>query len=66
MANPHVHVLNIPLAISAQTVEVNLPELRGMSPKLSGPVPGIYSGKIGGKTASATARRCPGRQYRVV
>jgi phosphate transport system substrate-binding protein len=45
MANPHI--LNIPLAISAQTVEANLPELRGSTLKLSGLVlVGIYSGKI--------------------
>ena len=45
MANPHI--LNIPLAISAQTVDANLPELRGATLKLSGPVlVGIYSGKI--------------------
>ena len=45
MANPHI--LNIPLAISAQTVVANLPELRGATLKLSGPVlAGIYAGKI--------------------
>jgi len=45
MANPHI--LNIPLAISAQTIDANLPELRGKPLKLSGPVlAGIYSGKI--------------------
>jgi phosphate transport system substrate-binding protein len=45
MANPHI--LNIPLAISAQTVDANLPELRGRSLKLSGPVlADIYSAKI--------------------
>lgn len=45
MANPRI--LNIPLAISAQTVEANIPELRGSALKLSGPVlVGIYSGKI--------------------
>jgi phosphate transport system substrate-binding protein len=45
MANPHI--LNIPLAISAQTVDANLPELRGSVLKLSGPVlADIYSGKI--------------------
>jgi phosphate transport system substrate-binding protein len=45
MANPNI--LNIPLAISAQLVVVNLPELRGATLKLSGPVlAGIYSGKI--------------------
>jgi phosphate transport system substrate-binding protein len=45
MQNPHL--LNIPLAISAQTVEANLPELREATLKLSGPVlAGIYTGKI--------------------
>jgi phosphate transport system substrate-binding protein len=45
MANPHI--LNIPLAISAQTVEADIPELRGTTLKLSGPVlAGIYSGTI--------------------
>jgi phosphate transport system substrate-binding protein len=45
MANPQI--LNIPLAISAQTVDANLPELHGSPLKLSGPVlAGIYSGKI--------------------
>ena len=45
MANPQI--LNIPIAISAQTVQVNLPELRGRGLKLSGPVlAGIYSGSI--------------------
>ena len=44
-ANPHI--LNIPLCISAQTVDANLPELRGATLKLSGPVlADIYSGKI--------------------
>ena len=45
MANPQI--LNIPLAISAQTVEVNLPELRQSTLKLSGPVLAeIYSGSV--------------------
>ncbi len=45
MANPQI--LNIPLAISAQTVVANLPELRGGTLKLSGPVLAlIYSGKV--------------------
>jgi phosphate transport system substrate-binding protein len=45
MANPTI--VNIPLAISAQIVVANLPELRGTPVKLSGPVlAGIYSGKI--------------------
>src|SRR3984957_17962488 len=34
----HPQILNIPLAISAQTVVANLPELRGGTLKLSGPV----------------------------
>jgi phosphate transport system substrate-binding protein len=45
MANPHI--LNIPLAIAAQTVEANLPELRSTTLKLSGPLlAAIYSGKV--------------------
>jgi phosphate transport system substrate-binding protein len=45
MANRHI--LNIPLAISSQIVAANLPELRGNTLKLSGPVlAGIYSGTI--------------------
>jgi phosphate transport system substrate-binding protein len=45
MANPQI--LNIPLAISAQTVTVNLPDLKNSTLKLSGPVlVGIYSGKV--------------------
>jgi len=41
------HLLNIPLAISAQTVEANLPDLHGATLRLSGPVlAGIYTGKI--------------------
>src|ERR1700722_1449404 len=45
MANPQL--LNIPNAISAQTVQVNLPELHDNGLKLSGPIlAGIYSGKI--------------------
>jgi phosphate transport system substrate-binding protein len=43
----HPDILNIPLAISAQTVDANLPELRGAALKLSGPVlADIYTGKI--------------------
>jgi len=45
MANPHI--LNIPLTISAQTVDANLPGFGGHALRLSGPVlAGIYSGKI--------------------
>jgi phosphate transport system substrate-binding protein len=45
MANRNI--INIPVAISAQTVDANLPEMRGNTLKLSGPVlAGIYSGTI--------------------
>ncbi len=45
MANPEI--LNVPLAISAQTVDANIPELHGAALKLSGPVlASIYEGKI--------------------
>ncbi len=43
----HPSILNIPLVISAQTVDVNLPDLHDTAVKLSGPVlAGIYSGRI--------------------
>ena len=59
MANPQI--LNIPIAISAQTVQVNLPELRGRGIKLSGPVlAGIYSGTIREWDAAAVAGLNPG------
>ena len=46
-AMAHPQILNIPLAISAQTVVANLPELRGATLKLTGPVlAGIYAGRI--------------------
>src|ERR1700684_2371489 len=46
-AMAHPQILNIPLAISAQTVVANLPELRGGTLKLSGPVLALsYSGKL--------------------
>jgi phosphate transport system substrate-binding protein len=46
-AMAHPHILNIPLAISAQTVVANLPELRGASLRLTGPVLAcIYAGTI--------------------
>jgi phosphate transport system substrate-binding protein len=49
-------ILNIPLAISAQTVDANLPELKGTPLKLSGPVlAGIYSGAIREWDAGAIA-----------
>ena len=59
MANPHI--LNIPLAISAQTVDANLPDLGGKPLKLSGPVlAGIYSGKIREWDAGPIAQLNPG------
>jgi len=43
----HPNMLNIPLAISSQMVNYNLPGLNGEHLKLSGPVlAGIYEGKI--------------------
>jgi phosphate transport system substrate-binding protein len=46
-AMAHPYILNIPLAISAQSVVANLPELRGATLKLTGPVlAGIYAGTI--------------------
>ncbi len=46
-AMAHPQILNIPLAISAQTVVANLPELRGATLKLSETVLAlIYSGKV--------------------
>lgn len=59
MANPDI--LNIPLAISAQIVVANIPELRGQSLRLSGPVlAGIYSGKIRTWDAASIAGMNPG------
>lgn len=59
MDNPGI--LNIPLAISAQTVEANLPELRGSKLKLSGPVlAGVYTGKITQWDAKPIADLNPG------
>jgi phosphate transport system substrate-binding protein len=46
-AMAHPAILNIPLAISAQTVVANLPELRGSTLKLTGPLlASIYAGTI--------------------
>lgn len=43
----HPNILNIPLAISAQAINYNLPGLNNRHLKLSGPVlAGIYTGKI--------------------
>jgi phosphate transport system substrate-binding protein len=56
-------ILNIPLAISAQTVNYNIPGLNGGDLKLSGPVlAGIYSGKITTWDAPEIAKLNPGTQ----
>src|SRR5215475_7029215 len=40
-------IINVPMAISAQTVNYNVPDLNGQNLKLDGPtLAGIYSGKI--------------------
>jgi phosphate transport system substrate-binding protein len=51
LSNPEMHrhpgILNIPLAISAQTVNYNIPGLNNKNINLSGPIiAGIYSGTI--------------------
>lgn len=54
-------ILNIPLAISAQTVNYNIPGLNGIHLKLSGPVlAGIYDGHIRYWNAPAIAHLNPG------
>ncbi len=54
-------ILNIPLAISAQSVNYNLPGLNTANLKLSGPVlAGIYSGKITHWNDPAIAKLNPG------
>ena len=40
-------IINVPMAISAQTINYNIPDLNGQNLKLDGPtLAGIYSGKI--------------------
>jgi phosphate transport system substrate-binding protein len=54
-------LLNIPLAISAQAINYNLPGLNNKHLKLSGPVlAAIYSGKIGKWNDPAIAKLNPG------
>ena len=51
------------MAISAQTVNYNMPGLNQQNLKLSGPVlAGIYTGKIRAWDDSAIARAQPGRE----
>jgi len=57
----HPNVLNIPLAISAQTVNYNIPGLNKIHLKLSGPVlAGIYDNHIRYWDAPAIAKLNPG------
>jgi phosphate transport system substrate-binding protein len=56
-------ILNIPVAISAQTVNYNIPGLNGAALKLDGPsLAGIYSGKITMWDAPQIAKLNPGAQ----
>ena len=57
----HGDILNIPLAISAESVSYNLPGLHGADLKLDGPtIAGIYSGKVRSWDAPAIAALNPG------
>lgn len=65
MSDPQIKqnpdILNIPLAISAQAINYNLPGLNNRHLKLSGPVlAGIYDGKIGKWNAPAIEKLNPG------
>jgi phosphate transport system substrate-binding protein len=54
-------ILNIPLAISAQTVNYNIPDLNAAGLKLDGPtLAGIYAGKITAWDAEPIAALNPG------
>lgn len=60
MMKQHPDMLNIPLAISSQMVNYNLPGLNGDHLKLSGPVlAGIYQGKIKTWNDAAIAKLNP-------
>lgn len=60
-AEQNPQLVNIPLAISAQTVNYNIPGLNGAALKLDGPtLAGIYSGRITGWDAPAIAALNPG------
>jgi phosphate transport system substrate-binding protein len=57
----HPEILNIPMAISAQTVNYNLPGLNGVNLKLDGPtLAGIYAGKVRSWDDKAIAALNPG------
>ena len=54
-------IINVPMAISAQTVNYNIPELNGQNLKLDGPtLAGVYSGKIQSWDDQAIAAINPG------
>ncbi|OYV51795.1 MAG: phosphate ABC transporter substrate-binding protein PstS [Rhodospirillales bacterium 20-60-12] len=56
-------IVNIPLAISAQSINYNLPGFNNVHLKLSGPVlAGIYSGKITNWDDAAIAQLNPGKK----
>lgn len=60
-AEQNPQLVNIPLAISAQTVNYNIPALNGASLKLDGPtLAGIYFGRITEWDAPAIAAMNPG------
>lgn len=60
-AEQNPRLVNIPLAISAQTVNYNIPGLNGAGMKLDGPtLAGIYSGRITAWDAPAIAAMNPG------
>ena len=60
-ARKHPEIVNVPMAISAQTVNYNLPGLNTPNLRLDGPtLAGIYSGKIRQWDDSAIAALNPG------
>ncbi len=60
-AEHNPEIVNIPLAIAAQTVNYNVPELKGATLKLDGPMlAGIYSGAIRDWDAAPIAALNPG------
>lgn len=62
-AEKNTHVVNIPVAIAAQTVNYNVPGLNHANLKLDGPtLAGIYSGTITTWDAPAIAAMNPGVQ----
>ena len=57
----HPHIVNVPLAIAAQTVNYNVPELNGINLKLDGPVlAAIYDGSIRDWSSPKIAALNPG------